>query len=103
MSDRPLAVQQGPDVLIEIAVHPRASRTELIARPDGLVLRVTAAPVERAANDACLRFLADCLGIARSRITLVRGQSARRKLFRVQEEQAPAVRARLQSRARESS
>ena len=102
MTDRPLAIQQRSDVLLELTVQPRASRTELVARPGGLVLRVTAPPVERAANEACLRFLADCLGLSRSRITLIRGGSARRKLFRVEAGQASTIAARLESQARRS-
>jgi uncharacterized protein YggU (UPF0235/DUF167 family) len=116
---QPPLVQDGSDVLLAIRVHPRASRNQLVVAgpqptnpaahpvapaaraedlgPDSITLRVTAPPAEGAANAACRSFLADLLGIAQSRITIVRGGTARRKLLRIRDADAAHVLARLQS------
>jgi hypothetical protein len=62
-------------------VQPRASRSE-IAGLHGAALRIrlTAPPVDGAANDALIQFLADELGVARSELTLVSGGSSRSKV-----------------------
>lgn len=92
--------QDGPDVLLELRVQPRASRTELVARDAALTLRLTAPPVEGAANLAARRFLAALLDLPPSRITLERGETARAKRLRIHGANAPDVAARLQSAAR---
>jgi len=53
-------------------------------RDDRLALRVQAPPLEGRANVAVERLLAGALGIARGRVTVVGGQSAREKLVRVE-------------------
>jgi uncharacterized protein (TIGR00251 family) len=65
---------------LAISVVPRSSRNGLELAEDGsLRLRVTAPPVDGAANAAVLRFLADALDVPRSRISLVSGEKSRRK------------------------
>jgi len=44
---------------------------------------VTAPPVDSAANEALVRFLAETLDCGRNRVELVRGQTARHKTIRV--------------------
>lgn len=46
---------------------------------DELRIKVTAPPVDAAANEALLRFLAEILDCPRNRIQLVRGQTSRHK------------------------
>jgi hypothetical protein len=61
-------------------VQPRASSTAVAGRHgDALKIRLAAPPVDGAANDALIRFLADRLGVARSAVTIAHGQSGRRK------------------------
>jgi uncharacterized protein YggU (UPF0235/DUF167 family) len=48
-----------------------------------LHVRLTAPPVEGAANAACRDFLAEWLGIKRSQIELISGEKSREKRFRV--------------------
>ncbi len=87
--------QDGPDVLLELYVQPRAPRTELTWRSNRLLLRLPAPPVEGAANLACREALADLLDIPKSRIVIARGETARFKLLRIRDAEAGAVRARL--------
>jgi uncharacterized protein YggU (UPF0235/DUF167 family) len=73
-----------PSADLQVRVQPRASRTEVIGwRDEVLALRVTAAPVEDAANQACRKLLAELLDVAPSQVTLVAGGKAREKRFRV--------------------
>ncbi len=89
-------VQDGPDVLLEIRVQPRASRSELVARPPGaLTLRLTAPPVEGAANLAACRFVAELLDLPRSRVVIDRGETGRQKRLRVKTASAADVESRL--------
>jgi uncharacterized protein (TIGR00251 family) len=88
-------IQDGPDVLLEIRVQPRASRNELVARDAALTLRLTAPPVEGAANLAARRFLAALFDLPPSRITLERGDTARTKRLRIHGARAQDVAARL--------
>jgi uncharacterized protein (TIGR00251 family) len=74
----------GDDLLIQVRVQPRASRNEILSARDGrLRLRTTAAPADGKANKAVIKLLADFLGVAPSRISLVRGMAQRDKQLRV--------------------
>lgn len=73
-----------PGTQIAVRVTPKAARDSIDADGDGkLRLRVTVAPEKGAANLAAQRLLAKALGIAPTRVELVRGAKARDKLFRV--------------------
>ncbi len=94
-------VQDGPDVLLEIRVQPRAAKSELVARPPGaLTLRLTAPPVEGAANLAARRFVAELLDLPRSRVLIDRGETSRQKRLRIKTAAAPDVESRLLAAAR---
>jgi uncharacterized protein (TIGR00251 family) len=70
--------------LLSIRVIPRARRSELAGRRgDALLVRLSAPPVEGAANTALVELLAASLGIPRSRITLVSGERSRDKVVRL--------------------
>ncbi|HTP64569.1 MAG TPA: DUF167 domain-containing protein [Geobacteraceae bacterium] len=71
-------------VVFTVHVQPRASRNEVCGiHGEGLKLRLTAPPVEDAANRLCVEFLADLLGVAKSRITIIAGGKSRHKTIRV--------------------
>ena len=64
------------DLEVEVRVQPRASRDRLDGFRDGaLRVRVGAPPERGKANASVLRLLAKTLGIARRRVTLVRGET----------------------------
>jgi uncharacterized protein (TIGR00251 family) len=87
----------GVDVFLPVAVQPRASRNAVAGlHGKALKLLLTAPPVEGAANDACLHFLADLLGVSRARLSIVRGEKARQKLIRISNTSPEAVRTYLQ-------
>ncbi len=63
---------------------PRAARSEVAGSRDGaLLVRVTAPPVEGAANEAVIRLLSRALGVAAADVAIERGGTARRKLVSV--------------------
>ena len=66
-------------------MQPRASRNE-VAGWKGRVLcvRLTAPPVEGAANKACVEFLAERLGVKRHQVTLVSGEKSRDKVLAIE-------------------
>jgi uncharacterized protein (TIGR00251 family) len=82
--------------LLHVRVQPGARRNEILGwQGDALRVRVTAPPAEGQANHAVTDLLARALGIAASRIALVRGATSRDKLFRVERLSPSDVRARL--------
>jgi uncharacterized protein YggU (UPF0235/DUF167 family) len=65
---------------LSLTVTPRSSQNRLDLQPDGaLRARITAPPVEGAANAALLKLLAAALEIPRSRLAIASGDSSRRK------------------------
>ena len=71
--------------LLRVRVQPRARRNEIAGERDGrLMVRVTAPPVDGRANDAVRKLLAKRLGVAPSRVTVLRGESARDKVVEVE-------------------
>jgi uncharacterized protein (TIGR00251 family) len=83
-------------VVLSVKVQPRASANE-IGEPLGNELRVkvTAPPVDSAANEAVIRLLAERLDCPRSRIELIRGNTSRHKVLKVYGISAEAALAKL--------
>lgn len=90
-----------PSADILVRVQPRASRDEVIGWRDGaLAIRLTAPPVEGAANRACHRLLARVLDLPPSRIELVAGEKSREKRFRVPGLTSQALQAKIDEHLR---
>ena len=68
-------------LLLKVSVQPRASRNRVAGlKGDALKIKLTAPPVDGAANKACLKFLAKALGLPRSDLSIHSGASSRTKL-----------------------
>jgi uncharacterized protein len=81
---------------IAIRLQPRAKRDEVVgARGGAIVVRVTAPPVDGKANAALCALIARRVGVAPSRIIVVRGQTSRDKVVRIEGAEADAVRSAL--------
>ena len=81
----PNFLRAQPDgVLLSVKLQPRASKNE-IGGPigDELKIKVTAPPVDAAANQALIELLAEKLDCARSRIEIVRGHKSRHKTIKL--------------------
>jgi uncharacterized protein len=82
---------------IPVRVQARARRDELVAVRDGVLLvRVRAPALDGRANTALCRLLADRLGVARSRVEIMRGQRSRDKLIQVEGADQATVDAAIQ-------
>ena len=70
---------------VTVKVHPRARKTGLAGRfGDNWKLDLAAPPVDGKANEECIRFFAELAGVARSRVRIVSGATARLKVVEVE-------------------
>ena len=78
-------IQPHPEGLVlKIFVLPRSSKNMLAGRHgDALKIKLTAPPVEGAANKMCITFLAQYLGLSKSSLEIVSGHTGRTKLILV--------------------
>jgi len=84
------------DVLVPVSVVPRAARNEIVGmQGDALKIRVTAPPVDGAANAALIAVLAEVLGIPRSQLAIRSGHNSRRKVVRITGVDRPRVEASI--------
>lgn len=78
-------------VILDISVSPNAKKTELVGWHDGaLRVRLSAPPVDGAANDALKRWLSEQLQVPQARIELLRGATGRRKQWALDLDEAQA-------------
>jgi hypothetical protein len=92
-----IEVKGGPQgSTVRVRVQPRASRDELAGeRAGALVVRLTAPPVEGAANAALVRVLARLLDVPASTVEILHGARGRDKIVRLAGMSPEAVRALL--------
>lgn len=70
--------RKGPT--FDIQVIPHASRAEIVCIQDGAFkIKVTAPPVDGAANEACIKLLSEELGLKKSQMEISSGTKSRRK------------------------
>jgi uncharacterized protein len=83
-------------VRFSVYVQPRAAKTEIVGKHgDALKIRVAAPPVEGAANEELVRFLAKQLRVPLSAIRVVGGAHGRRKTMEIDGINAEAAAALL--------
>ena len=67
-----------------VHVQPRASKSEIVGmHGDALKVRLTAPPVDSAANEALIALLAAALGVPRRDVQIVAGATSRAKVVEV--------------------
>ena len=75
---------QTDGVLLSVKLQPRASANEIgDALGNELRIKVTAPPVDAAANEALVKLLAQQLDCPRNRVELVRGHTSRHKIVKL--------------------
>lgn len=80
----PCLQTRGDAVLLSVKAQPRAARSELAGLLGAeLKVRVAAPPVDDAANEALVRFLAETLELPPRAVRLVRGRSSGHKTFEI--------------------
>ncbi|MCT8159133.1 DUF167 domain-containing protein [Pseudoruegeria sp. SHC-113] len=78
-----LARLTAPGCEIAVKVTPKAARNGMRLEDGVLKVSVTAVPEKGKANEAVRKLLAKEMGIAKSRLALIRGDTSREKVFRV--------------------
>ncbi|HYA39549.1 MAG TPA: DUF167 family protein [Candidatus Methylomirabilis sp.] len=74
----------GPDLILQVQVQPHASRAAVAGViGDHLKIRLTAPPLEGRANTDLISLLAKLFDVPKSQVTLLRGETSKRKLLRI--------------------
>ena len=85
-------------VRFEVHAKPRARKSKVVGdRGDAIEIALAAPPVDGAANDELIRFLARVLDVAKREIQLVRGEASREKLVAISGLTVAEVEARLRA------
>ena len=76
-----LHIQKNPrGVVFKVLVQPRSAKNMLAGlHDDALKVKLTAPPVNNAANLMCIKFLAKALGVPKSSLEIVSGHTSRNK------------------------
>lgn len=76
--------QNAGSITFTIRVVPRASKSEIVGDVDGsLKVRISAPPVDGAANEEVVRVLAKAFGVAKSNVSIVSGETSKTKRIHV--------------------
>lgn len=87
---------RGADVWLDLRVTPRASKTAIEGIREGrLVVKVTAPPVDAAANEAVIEVMARTFGVSKRQVTIVLGATGRQKTIALAGSSVTDVRQRL--------
>jgi len=69
---------------LAVRIQPRASKNGISRMQDGsLKIRLTAPPVDGAANEALVKFLSDTLDLSQSQVEIVSGHTSREKRIKI--------------------
>jgi uncharacterized protein len=77
--------EESDAIVFDVQVVPRSSREKIgPVVGDRLKVQLTAPPVDGAANQALIAFIAKTLGVAKGRVSILRGETGRKKTLRVE-------------------
>ena len=93
MSGSGLRVEESDGrVRLSVRVQPRAARSEIAGvHGEALKVRLTSPPVEGAANEALVKFLAETFAVGRRAVRILAGENSRSKLVEIEGVTARAV------------
>lgn len=83
---------------LKIYVQPNASRNEIIGlHGDAIKIKIKALPVDGAANEEIIRFLAKHLTLSKKEIHILHGETGRNKLIEIDVDQTaePEIKKKL--------
>jgi uncharacterized protein len=76
---------EGGRVRFAVRVQPRASKTEVAGlHGDALKIRLSAPPVDGAANAALIEFLSKLFSVPRRAVMILAGESSRSKIVEIE-------------------
>ena len=71
-------------LILNISVVPRSSRSEIVGvHGDSLKIKLKSPPVNNAANEELVRFLAEKLKVPKRNIEIVRGHKQKKKILAI--------------------
>ncbi len=81
MNKLKLKFRKHPEgLVIKVLVQPRSSKNSIAGiHNEALKIKLTAPPVDNAANQMCLKFLAKSLRVSRSALKIIAGHNSRHK------------------------
>jgi hypothetical protein len=80
----PACRRDGADLVLDVRVQPRASRSEIAGvHGERLRIRLQAPPVDGKANAALVEFVAGLFAVPRARVTIEHGLTGRDKRLRL--------------------
>lgn len=75
---------EAAETTLSVRIQPRASKNGIARMEDGsLKIRLTAPPVDGAANDALVKYLAGLFSVPRSAVEILSGHTGRQKIVRI--------------------
>ena len=70
---------------ISLKVVPRSSKNEVKKQEDGSYrVKLTAPPVDGAANEALIKFLSEEFNVPKSKISILKGETGRKQTIQIQ-------------------
>jgi len=85
MAASPRAKGTRDQTTLSVRIQPRASKNGIVYMEDGGIrVRLTAPPVDGAANEALVKYFADLFSVARSQVEIVSGHTSRSKIVRIE-------------------
>lgn len=84
---------------INVRVIPRSSKNLIEWEEGGLKVRLTAPPIDGAANDALIALLAQCLGLHKRDIQIVHGTTGRHKIVEITGMPAEAIEKKIKEKS----
>jgi hypothetical protein len=84
-------IREHPEgIVFKVFIQSRSSKNMIVGQHgDSLKLKVTAAPVDGAANKMCIKFLAKRLSVSPSSLEIISGHANRTKKILLKSDHAP--------------
>lgn len=84
MVNREIFDQTANGLIVRLKIVPNSSKNGVIWENEGLKVKITAQPIENKANKALIEFFAKNLKIAKSNITILKGELNKEKTLLIQ-------------------
>lgn len=76
--------KEGDAITLQVYVQPGAKSTEMAGFYDELPkIRLHSPPIDGRANDALIKYIAQCFNVPSRQVTLIRGEKSRRKTLQI--------------------
>lgn len=85
-----ISIREHPQgIIFKVFVQPRSSKNMIVGlHDDALKIKLTAPPVDNAANKMTIKFLAKSLGVSNSLIEIIAGHTSRTKQVLLRSDQS---------------